>query len=189
MKEIRTNKPLRILLVTNAMILMAGGLLGPIYALFVEEIGGDLLDAGIAGFVFAIAAGITVVISGKKSDASKHPEYIVALGYCIMGAGYLLYLFVHSMTSLLLVQVLIGFGEALYLPAFDALYSIHLDKNNEGGEWGEWESMNYFATAAAALIGGFVAEKHGFILLFLMMSLLCLLSGLYTQELLHGKRK
>jgi len=42
------NRGLRILLVTNAMILLAGAMLGPIYAIFVEKVGGNLLDASIA---------------------------------------------------------------------------------------------------------------------------------------------
>jgi len=56
------NKALRILLVTNALILLAAAMLGPIYALFVKEIGGDLMDASIAGFIFAISAGLVTLL-------------------------------------------------------------------------------------------------------------------------------
>ena len=56
------------------MILLAGAMLGPIYALFVEEIGGNLLDASFAGGMFALAAGITTFISGKYSDKIKENE-------------------------------------------------------------------------------------------------------------------
>lgn len=61
-------KGLNILLFTNAMILLACAMLGPIYALFVEEVGGDLLDASFAGGAFAIAAGVTTLISGRYTD-------------------------------------------------------------------------------------------------------------------------
>ena len=59
------NKAIRILLTTNSFILIASAMLAPIYALFVEEIGSDLLDASYAFAVFAFVAGITTLISGK----------------------------------------------------------------------------------------------------------------------------
>ena len=37
------NKAIKILLITNGFILIAGAMLGPIYALFVKKIGGDQL--------------------------------------------------------------------------------------------------------------------------------------------------
>ena len=177
------NRPLSVLLITNSMILIAGGLLGPIYALFVEEVGGDILDAGIAGSIFAFVAGITVLLAGKYSDTAKRPDLIVSFGYCVMGLGYLSYMLVGSIYQLFLVQVIIGFGEAMYLPSFDALYSRHLDGDKEGSQWGAWEAMNYFAMAIGAIFGGFVAHQYGFTSLFVIMALLCFISALYTQSL------
>ena len=173
------NRALRILLVTNGLILLAGAMLGPIYALFVEEIGGDLLDASLAGGIFALAAGITVLISGRYADKIKENELIIVLGYVIMGIGFLLYTQVNSIISLLLIQVLIGFGEAIYTPAFDAQYSKHLNKHKFGRQWGAWEALMYFSTAAGAVIGGFIASYLGFNALFIIMGILSLASALY----------
>ena len=49
-------RKLKILLFASALFMLAGGLFGPIYAVFVEEIGGDLLTAGGAYAAFSIAA-------------------------------------------------------------------------------------------------------------------------------------
>src|SRR3990167_9638291 len=67
-------KPLHILLLTNGMILLAAAMLGPIYALFVEKVGGDLLDASLAGSVFAFIAGTTVLLSGKYAVKFKEKK-------------------------------------------------------------------------------------------------------------------
>jgi len=173
------NRPLKILLATNSMILFAAAMIGPIYALFVQKIGGDLLDASFAGGLFALAAGITVLVFGKFSDKIKENELIVVVGYLIMAIGFMLYIFVNSVIFLLIVQVIIGFGEAIYAPAFDALYSKHLDGNKTGTQWGAWESMNYFTMAVSAVLGGFLVTKIGFNVLFVIMSLLCLASAVY----------
>jgi MFS family permease len=175
----KKNKALKLLLNTNALILISGAMLGPIYALFVKEIGGDLLDASIAGSLLAFVGGITVLLTGRLSDKVKRPEFIVALGYLVIGLGFLLYLMADSIWWIFAIQSIIGFGGALYAPAFDALYSIHLDKHSEGSEWGEWEAMNYFTSAAGALIGGFIVTTFGFSPLFIIMALLCFISSIY----------
>lgn len=177
---------LRILLATNAMILLAGAMLGPIYALFVEEIGGDLLDASFAGGLFALAAGITTFVSGKYSDKSNNAKQIVAFGYATMGIGFLLYTTVSSILTLFLVQILIGFGEAVYSPAFDVLYSKHLDGGEAGKEWGAWEAMNYFTAAIGAAAGGLVVTYLGFQTLFSIMAALCFASAIYIYKLSNG---
>ncbi|MBI2600396.1 MFS transporter [Candidatus Daviesbacteria bacterium] len=182
-KRMFFNKALRILLATNAMILIAGAMLGPIYALFIEKVGGDLLDASFAGATFALVAGITVLLSGKYSDRLEQKKLIVVLGYAIMGIGFLLYTQVSSIWFLLLVQVLIGFGEAIYNPPFDALYSEHLDGRKTATEWGAWEAMNYFSIAIGAVIGGFIVTKFGFNTLFVSMAILCFSSAVYIYHL------
>lgn len=177
------NKPIRILLVTNGLILIASAMLGPIYALFVEKIGGDLLDASYAFGVYAIAAGAATLISGKHADKLKENELIVVVGYAIIGVAFFGYMFVNSIWSLLLVQILIGLGEAIYSPAFDAVYSKHLDGHKSGREWGAWESINYFTTALGSIIGGLLVTLFGFNAMFIVMGILCFASALYILQL------
>jgi len=177
------NKALRILLSTNAMILMSAAMLGPIYALFVEKVGGDLMDASIAGSIFALVAGLTTLISGKYSDKIKENKQVIVFGYAIMGVGFLLYLWVASVVSLFIVQAIIGFGEAIYAPAFDSLYSKHLDRHKSGRQWGAWESINYFTTAIGAIIGGGLVTLFGFQPLFVIMAMLCFGSAIYIYHL------
>lgn len=177
------NRALRILLITNGLVLLAGAMLGPIYALFVQSIGGDLLDASLTGGLFALAAGITTLLAGKFADKERRPELIVASGYAIMGFGFILYLFVKSIWFLFAVQILIGFAEAFYSPAFDALYSKHTTEKKAGREWGAWEALNYFSIAAGAALGGFIASAFGFKAIFVIMAGLCFASSLYIFHL------
>jgi MFS family permease len=179
MKRLFFNRALKILLFTNALILVAAAMLGPIYALFVEKVGGDLLDASITGGVFALAAGITTLIAGRYSDKLRMEKLIIAIGYFLIGVSFLLYIFVDSTTSLLFVQVLLGFAEAFYSPAFDSLYSKHICLCKAGREWGMWEAMNYFMAGIGAIIGGFIVAIFGFNGVFALMSLLCFVSVIY----------
>lgn len=173
------NRAIRVLLFTNAMILLAGAMLGPIYALFVEEVGGDLLDASVAGGLFALAAGLTTFISGKVSDQIRHSEKIMVFGYAVMGLGFLFYRWTDSVWMLFVIQVLIGFGEAIYSPPFDQIYSKHLARTKAGEQWGAWEAMNYFMAAIGAFLGGLIVHRFGFDVLFVTMAVLCFTSAFY----------
>ena len=179
MKKLFFNKALRVLLFTNAMVLVAAAMLGPIYALFVEKIGGNLLDASITGGIFALAAGITTLMAGRYADKIKHDERLVAFGYFFMGVGFFLYMFVNSIWFLFAVQALIGFAEAIYSPAFDLLYTKHVCKTKMGSEWGAWEALNYISLAVGAVIGGIIVTTIGFNAIFIIMGVLSVSSAAY----------
>lgn len=182
-KLVGTNIALRILLMTDGLVVFSAAMLGPIYALFVRDIGGDILDTGLAAGVFTATAGIVVFLSGRFSDRVKEAEIVVAAGYAIMGAGFFSYTLVHSVAELLIVQAIIGFGQALCSPSFDALYSKHVDPGKSGTQWGAWESMNYFAAAFGALAGSVVASVFGFAALFTVMGCLAFTSAIYISFL------
>ena len=171
------NKVLRLLLLTNGFVLLAGAMLGPIYALFVEDIGGDLLDASLAGTLFALAGGLTVLLSGKYADRLARPEDVMSAGYLFLASGFFAYLFAGSVWHILIIQAILGFGEAIYSPAYNAIYSRHLDKHHEAAEWGLWEAMAYFVAAGGAIAGGYIATFLSFQGLFGIMTIFCLLSS------------
>lgn len=173
------SKAVRILVITNSMVLLAAGMVAPIYAIFVEKIGGDIMEAGIAGTIFALVAGITTIFSGKISDKSKNKQKIVSLGYALMALGFILYIFVDSIWFLFVVQAIIGLGEAVYSPAFDALFSDNVCKTKESREWGLWESSYYFSIAIGAILGAWLASVFGFNILFAFMGIISLISSLY----------
>lgn len=178
----------RILLVSDAFYMLAASVLGPIYALFVKRIGGDLLDASVTFAVYMLTAGVIVFLLGLWEDKSKHQAKFVILGYGISVMGYAGYLLVNSTFSLFIVQAILGLSAALKDPAYDALFS------NAGGKhlalaWGEWEAMDYVVWGAGALIGGLIAQQFGFQVLLWCMFVLSLFSFVVSLRLLQLKIK
>lgn len=182
-------KELKILLLSSALFMLAGGLFGPIYAIFVEEIGGDILTAGTAYSVFAIAAGILIFFISRWEDHVKHQEKLVIAGYFLSCLGFLGYLLINQTWHLFLVQIVFGLGEAIGTPAYDGLYSKHLDKGKFVSEWGLWESMAYIITGIAAAIGGVLASIYGFKFIFVIMFLLSLIGLIASSSLVIKKNK
>ena len=177
------NRATKILLSTNTAVLIAGAMLGPFYTHFVDRVGGDLFDVSLTIAIFAVAAGITTLIAGKYTDRIKESELIIVFGYALTGLGFLLFTVVNSIFTLFLVQALIGFASAIYAPAFDALYSQHMDGSKAGRVWGAWEAMDYFSVAVGAVIGGIIVFYLDFDALFIAMAVFCLLSAAYIYFL------
>jgi MFS family permease len=173
---------------SDAWAALAIGMIGPIYAIFVERIGGDILDASWAYFAFMITTGAIIYLIGHWEDRIKHKQKFVVLGYGLKALGCLSYLFVYNQITLIITQIILGLSEAIYLPAYDALYSKYLDKYKEASEWGDWEAMRYVVAAIAALLGGYVAYELGFKSLFVFMFVFSLI-GLFVSLDLFKKKK
>ncbi len=178
----------RFLLLTDAWATLALGMIGPIYAIFVEKIGGDILEASWAYFAFMISSGVALYVFGKLEDKIKNKQWFLTGGYAIISLGCLSYLFVENQTMLILTQILLGLGSAILSPVFDSLYSQFVEKKHAASEWGDWEAMGYVVTAIAALLGGYIATKFGFKTLFGTMFMLSLISVLVSLTLHKDSR-
>lgn len=181
-------KELRILLLSSSLFMLAGGLLGPIYAIFVGEIGGGILTAGASYAVFAIAAGVLIFFVSRWEDHFKNLEKLVIAGYVLNCSGFLGYLLIRNPIDLFIVQAVFGVGQAVGVPAFDGLYSKHLDKGKFASQWGLWESMSFIITGVSAVLGSLIVTVYGFRFLFFVMLGLSLV-GLAVSTLLVIGRK
>ncbi len=178
------NRLQRALLVSDGFYLLSGGLLGPIYALFVKDIGGDLLDASITSALFLFAAGFVTILLALWEDRNRHKRKFVIAGYGINLLATIGYLFVTSTLSLFVVQVFLGIAVAIKDPAYDALFSA--SKSHLALLWGEWEAMDYMALAVGALVGGIIANTFGFFALLwcmVFMSAMSFAASLYLLKL------
>jgi len=182
MKKLR-----RILLISDSLYMLTGALLGPIYALFVNKIGGDLLDASGTFAVYMLTAGAFIFFLGFWEDKSKHQAKFVIAGYGIGILGYVVFLLVNSILTLFTAQAILGLSAALKDPAYDALFSRSGSKHLALA-WGEWEAMDYVALGIGALIGGFIAQQFGFAVLLWCMLVLSIFSFGISLLLLRFKR-
>jgi cyanate permease len=171
---------LKILLAHSALVLFANYLFSPIYAIFVAEVGGNVETAGFAYAILSISTAILLLLISRWEDHVRHRENLLMVSSAILFVGYISYMFVATVTQLFAVQIIMGIGIAIGLPAFDALYSENLDKGRYASEWGAFESVNYIVAALAASVGGVIVALAGFITLFSIMAVLAFLSFLMS---------
>ena len=183
------NKELKILLLSSVLFTLAGGMFGPIYAIFVEGIGGDLLTAGAAYSIFAIVSGILIFFISRWEDHVKKQEILVVCGYALNCIGFFGYLITKNPLDLFIVQIIFGAGCAIKSPAYDGLYSKHLEKGKFVSEWGLWESIYMITTGLAAIAGGIIGNFYGFRMLFIIMLFSSIIGFIVSIDLLIRKRK
>jgi MFS family permease len=167
---------LRILLLSSFFLSLATGFFGPIYAVFVEEIGGDLLTAGSAYAAFSIASGVLIFFLSRWEDHVKHQERLLIGSRVLSVIGFAGYLLIGNPLDLFIVQLILGISAAIGYPAFDSMYSKNLDRGKFASEWGMWESMYCITLGIAAITGGYIAQIYGFRLLFIVMIIISILS-------------
>ncbi|QQG38722.1 MAG: MFS transporter [Candidatus Woesearchaeota archaeon] len=176
------------ILIASVFYNLAAGLFGPLYAIFVENIGGNILTAGWAWALYTITMGVTLYFMGKLEDKVKKDEIFVVLGFGLISLGMLGYLFIEQPMHLFIVQALLGFGWAFGTPAFDSLYSKNLDKKKVASEWGAYESSVRIVEGIAAFLGAIIASAFGFRALFTVMFILSLIALFIIFNLLNLKK-
>jgi PAT family beta-lactamase induction signal transducer AmpG len=103
---------------------------------------------------------------------------MLMLGFVIRSICWILYFFVADTYMLLLVQFLLGIGEAVGTSVFDVIFAEHLNNGKHINAYSNWKIISNLSLAIACLVGGFIVYLVGFKLLFLIMAVLGIASTL-----------
>ena len=163
------NKKLRILLYANNLWYLGEGMLGPLFAVFAEKIGGNILDISWAWAVYLLVTGILIVFVGKISDNRKNHKGLMVAGFGLNAILTFAYLLVSTPLHLILIQVGLGIAAALAAPTWYALYSKYQKKNNSGFSWGLADGLAKFIIGVSIILGGLIVTYFSFELLFIIM--------------------
>ncbi len=170
------NKALRILFINNGIFVFAISLLGPLYAVFVETIDTNIISISISWSAFLLSSTFCMLILRKYGDLIKEKEYLLMAGFLIRAIAWFAFPFVPNLLMLIALQILIGIGEAVGSPAFDAIFAEHLDDGHHIKEYTDWKLIVNIAGAIAVVLGGIIIEYYGFRVLFFTMGTLALIS-------------
>ena len=170
------NRALKAIYIYNGIFVFAGSLLGPLYAVYVGLIDRDILAISFTWTAFLLSTVAFTFIISRVGDGVREKEYLMIGGFAVRAVVWYLYIFVASIPQLILLQIFLGFGEALGTPSFKAIFAEHLDKGKQIKEYADWELVARTVTGGGTLAGGFVASKFGFPWLFASMSILAVVA-------------
>ena len=167
----------------DSFYILAFGMLAPIYAVFVQRIGGGILEAGTAWAIFMISSGVGMFFMGNFTDKIKKNKVFIVIGYLMQSLGFLGYYFVSNIVQMFLLQIFLGLAHMVKLPAAYSFYAKHVEKSNSASQWAAWQGIWDGGQGIAALIGSFLAAFFGFKILFLVMFFVSLISFLIALNL------
>lgn len=185
-EKVRMNKVIRILILSDFFLFSGVGLMSPIFAVFItgQIKGGSIQVAGFAAAIYLICKSLLPIPIARFIDirrGEKDDFRVMMFGSIVMALVPFAYLFVHRPWELYVVQAIYGIGAAFAFVSWQAIFTRHVDKEDVALEWGMYETLTDLGGAAAAGIGGVIAQALGFQALFILTGviLLCGVGALF----------
>lgn len=183
----RWSRNMKILLTASAVWYFGEGMLGPLFAVFAQKVGGDILDISWAWATFLIMTGLMYILFGKIVKERKAKIRFMIWGYGLNALFTFAYLFVSSSWHLLIVQAGLGVAEAMATPAWDALFAEDYDKEHDTFAWGLAGGQVQIVTGLAIIAGGFIVTYFSFETLFIFMGSTQAIATLIQARILKEK--
>lgn len=189
-KDVRVNPVIRFLTYSDILMMSGWGLISPILAVFITEQipGGSVEIAGFASTIYFLTKSILQIPIARYIDKRKGENddfNVMLLGSLFITVSAFLYMFIKNPTHLYLVQFIYGIGGALSFPSWNALFTRHIDKHEEGLEWSLYYATVDTGTALAAGLGGFIASSFGYNYVFMAVGISSLLGTLFLYGIRH----
>ena len=179
----------RLLLWSSNLWALGEGMLGPLFAVFAQRIGGNILDITWAWAIYLGMTGIFTIVAGNVSDRIWEwcgRERLLVAGHALNALCTFGYLFVHTTTGLFLVQAGLGMALALSSPTWSALYARYSPGEEKAGNtWGLVAGEQRLILAVAIVVGGFIVDHYSFEALFIAMGTVQVIATLYLLRILR----
>ncbi len=180
---------LRLLLLSNYLNFFGSGLFIPLYALFVQQIGGNVFHAGASFGTYTLTAGVVTFIFGKLEDRILDKRKMFCLGYFLVALGAASYLFITELWHVYVVQFLNAIAYGIFNPAWKTLYATDEDIGREAEEWALVDGGDMILISIAAVLGGFLVNWYGFRSLFFLMTFVQVVAFMCSLQVLGRKKK
>jgi len=175
----KTINAFRVLMLSVFMAMVGLGIISPIIPNYASDLGASGLYIGLIYSSFSLSRAVLQTPVGRLADIYSKKKIIVA-GLILYGVVSVIYTYVTSPETLILVRVLHGVGSSMMMPVAMA-YAINLTPKGEEGKY-----MGYMNTAlftgfgTGPFIGGYIYENYNTRMVFNTMSILVVISLILT---------
>jgi MFS family permease len=192
------NRVIKILILSDVALLTGLGFVVPIFAIFLTENiqGGNVEVAGFAAAIYWIVNSLVIIPFGKyldKNHGEKDDLWFVIIGNLLAAGVVFGYIFSRLPWHIYLLQAIYAIGMGMNIPGYTAIFTRHIDKGKEAFDWSVRGALIGVGTGVAGALGGMVAHKFGFNILFIGVGIFILLSAflplLVSKEMMSKDKK
>jgi MFS family permease len=171
----RNRSQLVLVILWSTLFTFAVEMVAPIYAIFVKNIGENVLSVGVAYAVYGIVFSTLQPFMGKLADKYGRIKFSI-LANLINSIGLFGYIFVTHIYHVYLLQILLGIGSSIASPSQQAMMADITSKKKRGEEFGYIYMAMGYSSALAAIVAGVIADFISFQTVFLIGALTALFS-------------
>ena len=186
--NLKLNKTTKTLLWGANIWYFGEGMMGPLYAIFAEKVGGDILDITWAWSAYLVCTGVCYILVGKIFNKRGYKVQMMVFGYSLNAVLTFAYLFVSNPLQLFIVQAGLGVAEAIGTPLWDSLYASNLSEEHDTYAWGLSSGQSQIVAGAAFAVGGLLTNYFSFDVLFVTMGIIQIIAAIVTSSLLIKKK-
>jgi len=181
------NKVIKIMIASDVALLTGFGFIDPIFALFITQkitVGNVGEAARVAGFAIAIYWGVLSLLMisfGRyldKTQGEKDDIYFIIIGNILAAVAVFGYIFSSLPWHIYVLKGIYALGMAMNIPGWTAIFTRHIDKGKEAFEWATRATVIGIGAGVSGALGGVIASKFGFNILFVGVGIFILVSAL-----------
>ncbi len=181
-RSLKFNKVIRYFVLCDLSLFSGWGLLAPIMSVFIVDhiAGARLFNAGAAVSLYWASRSIVQLPVANLLDKRKGEKddfYVLIIGLLLASLAAFSFSLVTTITELYIILVLQGIAFGLYAPAWQGIFSRHLDENRFAFDWSIDGVGLGIASMITGLTGGYLADTFGFNIIFYLASFFSFLSA------------
>jgi len=181
--RVKINRIIKILIFSDVALTSGFGFIVPIFAIFLTERikGGNVEVAGYAAAIYWITMSLSVIPFGRyldKNHGEKDDLWFIVIGNLLAALAVVGYIFSFLPWHIYLLEVLYSLGISMNVAAYAAIFTRHIDKGQESFDWSVRAASIGMGAGLAGALGGIIANRFGFNILFVGVIIFVLISAL-----------
>lgn len=180
--DLKVGRVVKYFILADLALLAGWGLVQPIFSIYILEKveGATLVTIGIAAAIYWILKSLLQLPVANyldKTDGEADDFRALIVSLFIGSLAAFSFMTIRETWHLYLVEVFHALAFALYVPAWSAIFSRHVDKNRVSFDWSLDSTVAGLSAGVSGFLGGIIAGSLGFPAVFILAGIFSMLSA------------